>query len=532
MRAPVMYATVGVLTLAACQASITLPTGTTLNPTGPMGTQMQPLCQGPQPMRVPTQRLNDTQYLQVLQDLFGTGVTLDPAFPVSSGALYSTYPESNIVQQQTVQALADTADELTATLADTLPTCTGGVEATCARDYLTPLAARALRRPATSDELDSLVAVFTDIRADATFSYAESLAMAISALLQMPAVLYALEDSAPGTSTSLDDHQVATRLALLYAGGLPDTELSAQADQGLLQTSDARLAEATRLAATDRGHVALAHFVHEWLGLQDFTLTQFADDVHAALEEELVRMFQAAMAQPDGFTALLTSNRGYVNTTLEQFYGLPTEAKDADGWRTIDFPMDERVGVLTHPLFLARTGHDLVPSVVLRGKFVREALLCTTLGAPPPGAQAAQPMSSPDAGIRGSSEARMAVPLCGGCHTLMDPIGWGFLQFDGAGTYDPTQDASGEVRIGGDVTGTFTGVRELGERLAASDTIATCFSTQWLRFAFGKTETSDDSCNVSALSQHFVSSGKNLNDLFLSLSQLDGFATRELETAP
>jgi hypothetical protein len=271
----------------------------------------------------------------------------------------------------------------------------------------------------------------------------------------------------------------------------------------------------------------MARFLFEWMRGEGFVADQFKAPVQASLQAELVQLLQAALTEPGGLATLLTSPRGFVDATLEAFYGLPVGPKSADGWRAVDLGASGRVGILTHPLLMARTAHGLVPSVVLRGKFVRLGLLCGELLPPPPGAAAEQPVLPRGATERDASDARMKMPTCGGCHRLMDPIGLGLLGIDGVGR-PRADDAHGEILDGGDVTGAFSGASELGRRLAASDDVARCFARQWFRYSFGRQDRAGppderDQCAVDAMMAQFTSSGRRLATLFSSLAGLDGF---------
>ena len=482
-----------------------------------------PDCTGEQAMRVPIQRLSVWQYERVVRDALGPTLKLGSTFPLTQtkAAPYSTFPEANPIGDTAVKGIAETAEALADAVTDGLPACTGA-EPTCARSYFSQLASKLFRRAPTQAELDRLVALFTAMRAD--FTYRESVALGVAALLQHPQTLYMVEQAVG----ALDHEQVVARLALLYLGGLPDPALQG-ADVGI---APLRVAEAKRMMATAKGKEALSRFVFELLMLEGFTADQYPAATQAALLEELHRLVEDAVKQPNGFKALLTSNKAFVNTALEGFYKLPVMPKGPDGWREVSLPPDARVGVLTHPLLMSRTAHGLEPSIILRGKFVRNLLLCQELANPPAGATAMQPDAGTAASIRESSAARSAIAQCKTCHQLMDPLGFGFLQFDGAGALRPAEDGHGEIIAGGQVTGTFNGARELGTRLAASDEVARCFAKQWLRYAFGKREAAADVCAAKSLGDGFVASGKNLETLCSSLAGLDAFSVRKAGVQP
>ena len=82
------------------------------------------------------------------------------------------------------------------------------------------------------------------------------------------------------------------------------------------------------------------------------------------------------------------------------------------------------------------------PRRFLRGKLVREQILCDEIPPPPPNVPA-PPTTVPDGGTtRSQFEAHATSAFCAGCHQFMDPIGYGFGHFDATGAYQ-TLDANG-----------------------------------------------------------------------------------------
>jgi hypothetical protein len=78
-------------------------------------------------------------------------------------------------------------------------------------------------------------------------------------------------------------------------------------------------------------------------------------------------------------------------------------------------------------------------------------------------------------------------PACAGCHTIIDPIGFGFENFDVIGAYRTMEnnkpiDASGAL-LGTDVDGAFKNAAELVGKLATSEQVRRCFATNFFRFA-------------------------------------------------
>ena len=65
---------------------------------------------------------------------------------------------------------------------------------------------------------------------------------------------------------------------------------------------------------------------------------------------------------------------------------------------------------------------------------MREAVLCQSMPAPPPNIPEL-PAVSAQASVRERNEQHFSVQPCRSCHVLMDPIGYGFGQYDAVGRY-------------------------------------------------------------------------------------------------
>jgi hypothetical protein len=168
-----------------------------------------------------------------------------------------------------------------------------------------------------------------------------------------------------------------------------------------------------------------------------------------------------------------------------------------------------------------------------RGIFVRKALLCEDLPPPPPNANIVPPVTKPNQTRRQAMANHVSDPVCATCHVMMDPIGFGFENFDAAGFWRATEggqtiDASGNIKDS-DIPGAFNGPVELGAKLAQSDEALACASTQWFRFAFGRDaaeKVDGDQCAVKTL-QNALKSGGALS-LVRAIPQTAPFLYRKI----
>ena len=134
------------------------------------------------------------------------------------------------------------------------------------------------------------------------------------------------------------------------------------------------------------------------------------------------------------------------------------------------------------------TSHPDRTSPVKRGAWVLSQLLCS---APPPPPPDVPPLQEQTPGVtttlRERLEQHRARPQCAPCHNLMDPIGLGFENYDGIGTYrlrDNGQpvDANGTLPDGA----SFAGAQALAPLLASDARYAPCVMQQLLTYAVGR----------------------------------------------
>jgi hypothetical protein len=160
--------------------------------------------------------------------------------------------------------------------------------------------------------------------------------------------------------------------------------------------------------------------------------------------------------------------------------------------------------------------------------------LCQKVPDPPPGLEIKPPEVDPNVPTRERFIAHSQDPACSACHQMMDPIGFGFLNFDAIGEWHAEDgefeaDPRGEL-VFTDVDGEFDGPRELAERLAGSNVVQTCLATQWLRYALGRPETEAERCAVDQLAAYFGTQQLNFEELIVAVASSAQFSHLGRET--
>jgi hypothetical protein len=329
---------------------------------------------------------------------------------------------------------------------------------------------------------------------------------------------------------------------VLWASG-PDDALLDAAGRGELATKEQLAAKARTMLQDPRARVALSEFYGQWAGTSRLDITSknttmfpaFSDAVRVDMTKELPAFLDYVLFQGDHkLSTLLTSSAGLASNSLAPIYGVPAATAAAP---IAALPETQgRSGLLTLASFLSVQAHPDQTSAVLRGRFVRAKLLCQPVSPPPDNVD----ISPPETSEAPTARERLALHLsagsgCAGCHQMMDPIGLAFENFDAIGQYrtqesGKTIDVSGEVLNAADpvLAGAFVGVRELGQKLAASEQVRDCVATQWFRFASGRSESDVDSCSIATLQDSFASSGGDLVELAVAITQTDSFWYRGL----
>jgi len=110
---------------------------------------------------------------------------------------------------------------------------------------------------------------------------------------------------------------------------------------------------------------------------------------------------------------------------------------------------------------------------------------------------------------------------------MLDPIGFGFENYDGVGLWRDLDnglpiDASGNVP-NTDIAGPFYGAVELARKLGESRDAQNCYVGKWLAYAYGRVETAQDGCTRLALQDAFAAAGGNIKQLMVALTQTDAF---------
>jgi len=405
-------------------------------------------------------------------------------------------------------------------------------DAACLRSFVTRFGRRALRRPLPPERVDAYVG--TIALAEEAGDFHVAVETVLRAMLQHPRFLYRVEIGTPTEDDpairKLDDWEMAARLSYLLWGTTPDEWLlDVAADDGLSTAAGVREV-ATAMLGDERARDRVDRFHALWLGYEtlpfDPELTQAMRTESAALVDRVV--FEERRPWRDLFLLEET----YVDDALAGHYGMPLPGSETPVWTA--YGDSGRRGLLSHGTFLSNGAKLDDTSPVLRGLAVRTRLLCEDIPPPPPGVDVDDPLpETEDAVCKEDKLAMHRQGGCAGCHSLMDPIGFGLERFDAQGRirdHDPGHPEcviSGEGEIAGE--GTFNGPGELGQLLLDTG-LDRCLFTQLYRFAIGRYELDDrDVRFIDRVDRELGGSGFRFDTLLLEIVSSEAFRFRREE---
>ena len=367
-------------------------------------------------------------------------------------------------------------------------------------------ARRAWRRPPTEEEVTRLQQLFA-ASLPRLSSVLESVRQPLKAVLVSPHFLFVVETEPDETGVlPLTGHQLATRLALFLWSSVPDEELLAAADAGVLADDRQYRQQIRRMLADSKSAGLGENFGLQWLGLRNFggvvpdaeVYPQYSELLAGDLREEAVQFVSGVFRENRPLTDLLAADYVVVNGRLAQHYGLSLPA-DAD-WQRVVVADGRRGGAATLGAVLTAASYPRRTSPVLRGRWILDELLGTPVPPPPPGVPPLD-QSVAESGsqtLRQRLELHRQKPECASCHDRMDPLGFGLENFDGIGRWRESDagqsiDAAGRLPSGEQ----FVGPAELkAVLLGRKDDFLNHFSRKMLGFALGRELNKFDACVV------------------------------------
>lgn len=523
-----------------------------------------PTVSGPAPPSV-IRRLTHTQYNNTVRDLLGDLTRPATQFPPEDFVRgFKNQTGGQSMSLLLVEAYSKAAEKLAENAfrggnQQGLLPCepVPDADTSCRTRFVREFGRRAFRRPLMPSETEKYEALFQQgVQEHGDFlGGARSI---VETMLQSPHFLFRVERGSQGHWHS---YEVASRLSYFLWDTMPDDAMLRQAEREELTTANQIESMARSMLRDPRAKSAMEEFLSQWLrfdrllsAIRDRRLfPNFNSRLTSLMAEETRRLFNHLVWNNVNFMKLFSADYSFLNADLAALYGLPAPDKDFD---RVQFPPDMgRAGVLGQPMFLTLTGKPMDTSPTDRGLYVREHFLCQNVPPPPPGVNTTLPPVTDAKPMTNRELLSMHVtnPSCASCHRLIDPIGYGFEQYDTLGRFrekhfltvfptrdemlskrktEPTKyelplDPSGEVRgiavRGGVSHARFSNPKELGIILASEPTCQKCIVKQVFRYALGRPETGADREAIEQIFRDFGDSRFLFQELIIALVRSEPF---------
>lgn len=509
--------------------------------------------QGPtDPGRVTIRRLNRVEYSNTIRDLLGVRYEVGNEFPADDvgygfdniGDVLSMPPVLMERYLAAAQQIADMAivagkpdHETTNRIITARPNDKQTWEQAAAR-VLEPLASRAFRRPVTAEELKGLVGLTTLAREN-NDTYEAGIQIALQAMLISPHFLFRVElDQYPDDPTIphlINEYELATRLSYFLWSTMPDDELRAEAKAGTLRKNLDK--QVRRMLVHDKAEALVENFASQWLQLRMLdsvnpdrrTFRDWEDSLRRSMRRETEEFFEYIMQEDLSVLTLLDADFTFVNEELAKLYGMEVEGLSRREFRKVEYPDNNRGGILTHASVLTVTSNPTRTSAVKRGKYILENLLGEPPPPPPPEAgELPENAEKLEGTIREQFEQHRADPACANCHAKMDPLGFAFENFDGIGRWRTQERSGATIDASGVLEGQkFNGPAELREiLLEQKDQFVRTMTEKMLTYALGRGLEYYDECAVQDITKAMAANDYRFSTLVLGIVKSEPFQMR------
>ena len=212
----------------------------------------------------------------------------------------------------------------------------------------------------------------------------------------------------------------------------------------------------------------------------------------------------------------------------------PPATKALKAITTVD--TNDRLGILTHPVWLVAHSDAMDNHAISRGRWIRERLLGDAVPDIPITVDAKLPDEP-----RSTLRHRMRVTRekdCWRCHQKMDPLGLPFEKYNQLGILLDTNpsnnwghpvDTTGEIILSGDpaLDGPVKDPMEMIQKLAASERVKQVFVRHVFRFWMGRNETINDAPILQDAYKSYRDNNGSMKALLTSLLTSDAFLYRK-----
>ena len=504
------------------------------------------------PRQLVMRRLSGEQYQNVIHDVFGPTIELGGRFEpdlrvsgllaVGSGDVSITAAGIEQYDSMARRIAGQVVDEKRRDMMlRCKPANAAAPDDVCASQVMARVGRILYRRPLSQTELQAYVTA-ANVGAVKTKSFYAGLQLSMAAMLSSPKFLFRTEmaEADPDRTGGwrLDAYSKASQLSFFLWNSGPDQLLLDAADSGKLNTRKGVAEQVERMIASQRLEEGVRAFFIDNFGFDQFeTLTKdttlfpkFSAQAAADAQEQTLKTIVDLLLKNKGdYRDIFTTKKTFITQELGAIYRIPVVDTLPNGapdtWQPYEFAAtDPRGGILTQVAFTALHSPPGRGSPTLRGKALREVLLCQKVPAPPAAVKfdIVQDTNNP---LYKTARDRLAAhannPVCAGCHKIIDPIGLALENFDGAGAYRTTEQGA-KIDTSGMLDGVnFTNAAELGKVVHDNPATTSCLVNRLSAYAIGRPV--QEAAWLDDLKQRFSASNYQLPALMREIAMSDNF---------
>jgi hypothetical protein len=495
-------------------------------------------------------RLRPDQYRRVIADVFGPTIKVDGRFEpdvrddglfavgVGHVGVTSTGMEQYDAMARGIAAQV-VSEKHRGTLIPCKPASATAPDDACAAQFFAKAGPLLYRRPLTRDELNEAV-LLASSAAQTLQSFYSGLEMSLAGMLESPQFLFRQEVAEPDPNHPgayrMDAYSKASQLSFFLWNAGPDTKLMAAAQNGELNTESGLAREVDRMLESPRLEAGVRAFFTDMLQFDLFdTLAKDAQIypkwtakvAQDAQEQTLRGILDLVLTQHGDYRDLFTTRKTFLTPLLGSLYGVPIAQTSGAEPQPYEFPEgDSRAGLHAQASFVALHSHEGLSSPTLRGKALRELLLCEPVPAPPGNVNFAIAQDTHNPNFKTMRErltAHRTDPTCAGCHKLMDPMGLALENFDSDAGYRSAENGQ-PLDTSGELDGIeFTDAAGLGRALHDNPATGPCFVRRLYAYATGRPAVRRDMAWIRYLEKSFADDGYRAPDLMRRIAVSENF---------
>lgn len=256
----------------------------------------------------------------------------------------------------------------------------------------------------------------------------------------------------------------------------------------------------------------------------------------AILMSDLRKSFDAFLdevvwSEASDFRQLLYADWTLTTPLLTKFYGAtwePSQDDEADqvahsGLTRTVHNHQTHIGVLSHPLVMARFAHHQETSPIHRGVFLIRHVMGRTLRPPNAAFSPLSPDLHPDLTTRQRVSLQTSPESCQICHSKINPLGFALENFDAIGRFRETDgrrpvDATGHYITRDDQKIDFQNARELADYAVGSRDAQSAFVSRVFQYFTKQPIAAFGLDRLDRLTDQFRDSGCNIRQLLIEIA--------------